>query len=583
MKEFFSRVLSSAAGCFLAGAAVVILLALVPAVSLLSGTGLEDRSVLRLDLRGVLSERSGGAPLGVLGMDRLSPSLEDMLGAIREAAGNGKIAGIYISAGALSAAPASLQELRKALVGFRRSGKFVVSYGGVYTQGAYYVCSAASRLFLNPAGEVEWRGLASESVFYKDLLEKAGIRMQVVRAGSYKSATEPFTSSEMSPENREQVTRYVSGVWSALKKDVSASRKVSVQVLDSLADGYLALKSQKDALASRLVDTLAYESDALDYVAKLAGGEKAADVNFIDAACAVSQSGGSGGSGEIAVYYMYGDIVSNSEEAGLFSEAINAEAVAGDLGALAEDGDVKAVVLRVNSGGGSAYASEQIWHSVKRLAARKPVVVSMGGMAASGAYYLSAGADCIFAEPATLTGSIGVFGIIPDVSGLMKDKLGLSFDGVKTNAHSDFGTLSRPLDEQEKAMLQSYVDRSYSLFVKRVADGRGLSEARVREIAQGRVYTGEDALKIQLVDRLGSLGDAVAEAARRAKASGCAAVHYPRQKSWIERLLEEKAGGYVEARLKECLGEYGEALEFARSVGRADRLQVRVPYVPLIK
>lgn len=580
MKEFFSRVLSSAAGCFLAGAAVVILLALVPAVSLLSGTGLEDRSVLRLDLRGVLSERSGGAPLGVLGMDRLSPSLEDMLGAIREAAGNGKIAGIYISAGALSAAPASLQELRKALVGFRRSGKFVVSYGGVYTQGAYYVCSAASRLFLNPAGEVEWRGLASESVFYKDLLEKAGIRMQVVRAGSYKSATEPFTSSEMSPENREQVTRYVSGVWSALKKDVSASRKVSVQVLDSLADGYLALKSQKDALASRLVDTLAYESDALDYVAKLAGGEKAADVNFIDAACAVSQSGGSG---EIAVYYMYGDIVSNSEEAGLFSEAINAEAVAGDLGALAEDGDVKAVVLRVNSGGGSAYASEQIWHSVKRLAARKPVVVSMGGMAASGAYYLSAGADCIFAEPATLTGSIGVFGIIPDVSGLMKDKLGLSFDGVKTNAHSDFGTLSRPLDEQEKAMLQSYVDRSYSLFVKRVADGRGLPEARVREIAQGRVYTGEDALKIRLVDRLGSLGDAVAEAARRAKAPDCAAVHYPRQKNWIERLLEEKAGGYVEARLKECLGEYGEALEFARSVGRADRLQARVPYVPLIK
>ena len=267
----------------------------------------------------------------------------------------------------------------------------------------------------------------------------------------------------------------------------------------------------------------------------------------------------------------------------MYDDVINAENVTDDLAALADDENVKAVVLRVNSGGGSGYASEQIWHSVKKLAARKPVVVSMGGMAASGAYYLSAGANYVFAEPTTLTGSIGIFGIIPDVSGLLKDKLGLRFDGVKTNRHADFFTTSRPLDEAEKSMLQSYVDRGYDLFVKRVADGRRLSEARVREIAQGRVYTGEVALKIRLVDRLGTLDDAVAEAAKRAKVSEYGTVHYPKQKTWFEQLVEEKTGGYMEAQLREYLGEYHSAFMLVRNIGNADRIQARIPYEPVIK
>ena len=425
--------------------------------------------------------------------------------------------------------------------------------------------------------------MASENIFFKDLLKKIGVEMQVIKVGSYKSATEPFTASEMSPENREQVTQYVSGIWNTIKKDVSSSRKVSVQVLDSLADGYLALKSQKEMLASKLVDTLAYEDGALEYVASLVGAAKAKDIAFVDmdAVNALSREETTGS--EIAVYYMYGDIVSNAEQGGMYDDVINAENVTDDLAALADDENVKAVVLRVNSGGGSGYASEQIWHSVKKLAARKPVVVSMGGMAASGAYYLSAGANYVFAEPTTLTGSIGIFGIIPDVSGLLKDKLGLRFDGVKTNRHADFFTTSRPLDEAEKSMLQSYVDRGYDLFVKRVADGRRLSEARVREIAQGRVYTGEDALKIRLVDRLGTLDDAVAEAAKRAKVSEYGTVHYPKQKTWFEQLVEEKTGGYMEAQLREYLGEYHSAFMLVRNIGNADRIQARIPYEPVIK
>lgn len=583
MKEFFARVLSSAAGFFLAGAIVVIMITVVSLSALVSKPKMSDKSVLRIDLQGVMSERSTESPLDIIGMGEAVPSLETTLGAIAEAKTNSKIAGIYIKAGALSATPATLQELRIAIDDFRKSGKFVVSYGGTYTQGTYYVCSAASRLFLNPIGEIEWKGLASESVYYKDLLKKIGVEMQVVKVGSYKSYTEPFTATEMSPENREQITQYMSGIWNVMKKDVSASRKIKVQALDSLADGYVAMKSQKEVLASHLVDALGYEDEALAHVAKLVGKKKAKDIDFVGTETLVSLGSKKSDGGVIAVYYAYGDIVSSKEQGSIYDNVIEAGTVTDDLDDLRDDDDIKAVVLRVNSGGGSAYASEQIWHSVRKLAERKPVVVSMGGMAASGAYYLSAGSNCIVAEPTTLTGSIGIFGMIPDVSGLLKDKLGLKFDGVKTNVHSDFFTTSRPLNESEKALLQAYVDRGYELFVKRVADGRKLSVERVKEIAQGRVYTGETALGLRLVDKLGTLDDAVAEAAKRAKSKNYHAVHYPLQKSWIERLIEEKTEGYVDARLREYLGEYHSAFTLVKNIGKSDRIQARMPYELIIK
>lgn len=590
MKKFLLNVLSSAAGVFLS-LSIIVILGIVMAVSVSVGMSGQKKanvtpgSVLRIDLQGIVSERAQNTPLASLGLEEVNPSLEEMVQAIKVAKNNKNVKGIYISAGVVSANPASLQELRRAIDEFRKAGKFVVSYGGTYTQGAYYVCSAASKIILNPIGELEWRGLGGEMMFYKDLLKKVGVEMQVVKVGSYKSAVEPFTATEMSPANREQVTQYITSIWGNIKKEVSASRHISVAQLDALADKYMAMQSAEDVVASKLVDKLAYEDDALDEVAKLAGKDDIDDVKFLSPSSLApyADAENEDADNEVAVYYATGDITSGKEEGGMLKEAIVAEKVVPDMKELADDDDVKAVVLRINSGGGSAYASEQIWHAVKKLATKKPVVVSMGDYAASGAYYMSSTAQYIIAEPTTLTGSIGIFGMIPDVSGLMKDKLGIKFDGVKTNAHSDFFSTSRPFNADEKAMLQSYVDRGYDLFVSRVAQGRKLSKARVNEIAQGRVWTGEDALKIKLVDKLGNLDDAVAVAAKRAGLKKYSTAHYPVAKDWWEKILDSKVEGYADAQLRNYLGEFYPAFALLKNADRRDRIQARIPFNPVIR
>lgn len=590
MKKFLLSVLSSAAGVFLS-LSIIGILCVVMAVSVSVGMSGQKKanvtpgSVLRIDLQGIVSERAQNTPLASLGLAEVNPSLEEMVQAIKVAKNNKNIKGIYISAGVVSANPASLQELRRAIDEFRKAGKFVVSYGGTYTQGAYYVCSAASKIILNPIGELEWRGLGGEMMFYKDLLKKVGVEMQVVKVGSYKSAVEPFTATEMSPANREQVTQYITSIWGNIKKEVSASRHISVAQLDALADKYMAMQSAEDVVASKLVDKLAYEDDALDEVAKLAGKDDIEDVKFLSPSSLApfADAENEDDDNEVAVYYATGDITSGKEEGGMLKEAIVAEKVVPDMKELADDEDVKAVVLRINSGGGSAYASEQIWHAVKKLATKKPVVVSMGDYAASGAYYMSSAAQYIIAEPTTLTGSIGIFGMIPDVSGLMKDKLGIKFDGVKTNAHSDFFSTSRPFNADERAMLQSYVDRGYDLFVSRVAQGRKLSKARVNEIAQGRVWTGEDALKIKLVDKLGNLDDAVAVAAKRAGLKKYSTAHYPVEKDWWEKILDSKVEGYADAQLRNYIGEFYPAFALLKNADRRDRIQARIPFNPVIR
>lgn len=589
MKKFLLNVLSSAAGVFLATSIIVILfIVMIVSASMSMGgqpsASVEPHSVLRIDLKGILSERSQSTPLAALGMsDTPAASLEDILRAIDVAKSNNNIDGIYINAGAMSASPASLQEMRRAIDGFRKSGKFVVSYGGTYTQGAYYVCSAASKVMLNPFGELEWRGLGGEMMFYKDLLKKIGVEMQVVKVGTYKSAVEPYTATEMSPANREQVTRYITSIWGNMKKEVSASRKIPVEKLNALADMYMAMKSPKEVLASKLIDKLAYEDEALAEVAKLSGKKDIDDLKFVQPASIAPIAESKTDGGEIAVYYACGNIVSGETEGGLFDQAIIADKIMPDLDDLAKDDGVKAVVLRINSGGGSAYASEQIWHSIKKLAAKKPVVVSMGDLAASGAYYMSSAAQYIVAEPTTLTGSIGIFGMIPDVSGLMKDKLGIKFDGVKTNAHSDFFSTSRPFNAEERAMLQSYVDRGYDLFTSRVAEGRKMTKQQVDEIAQGRVWTGEDALKIKLVDKLGNLDDAVAVAAKRAGLKEYHSIHYPASKEWWEKILDSKMQDYTDAQLRSYLGELYPALSLLKNIDKRDRVQALIPFTPVIR
>ena len=589
MKKFLLNVLSSTLGVLLSISIIAILLGVtVVSVALSSSSrpSVTSHSVLRLDLKGVLSERSDATPLASLGLSEINPSLEDMLRAIKVAKDNKNIDGIYVVANAVSANPASLQELRRALADFRKSGKFVVSYGGTYTQSAYYVCSAASKVMLNPIGELEWRGLGGEVMFYKDLLKKLGIEMQVVKVGTYKSAVEPFTATEMSEANREQVTCYITGIWNNIKKEVSASRNIPVNKLDALADKYMALRPANEALSEKFVDRLAYEDDALLEVAKLSGQSEIDDIHFVKpealAPLAVDEEL-NGGDDEIAVYYACGDIVSNKEGGLAYGSAIVADKVIPDLRELADEDDVKAVVLRINSGGGSAYASEQIWNAIKKLATKKTVVVSMGDMAASGAYYMSSAAHYVVAEPTTLTGSIGIFGMFPDVSGLMKDKLGLRFDGVKTNAHSDFFSTSRPFTEEEKAMLQSYVDRGYNLFAKRVAQGRKLTVQQVDSIGQGRVWTGEDALGIKLVDKLGNLDDAIAIAAKRAGVKKYSVAHYPVAQEWWEEMLESQMDGYADARLRSYLGELYPAVSLLKNIDSRDRVQARIPFNPVVK
>lgn len=589
MKKFLLSVLSSAVGVFLALALIFIIgvgAAITAAMSMSSLPAVPPKSVLRIYLSGLMAERSQDSPLAAFGMGDVRSGLEDIMLAVREAAQNKNVAGIYISAGALSASPASLQELRGALADFRKTGKWVVSYGGTYTQGAYYVCSAASKVMLNPIGEVEWRGLGGEMMFYKDLLRKIGVEMQVVKVGTYKSAVEPFTSTEMSPANREQVQRYIGGIWETMKSGVAKSRKIPAATLDTLANRYMALRDAKETLASKLVDKLAYEDDALEYVAKLAGEDEAGDINFVEPSqlAAIHTDKDSGGDGEVAVYYASGDIVSGSEEGNLFDEAIVADDIIPDLDDLADDDDVKAVVLRVNSGGGSAYASEQIWNAVRKLSKKKPVVVSMGDMAASGAYYMSCAARYIVAQPTTLTGSIGIFGMIPDVSGLMKDKLGIKFDGVKTNAHSDFFSASRPMNAGELAMLQGYVDRGYALFTSRVAQGRKMTRQQVDKIAQGRVWTGRDALAIRLVDRLGGLDDAVAIAAKQAGLKKYSTTHLPAQRQWWETALDKGLNGYADAKVREYLGPaLYPAVSMLKTIDKRDRVQALMPYAPVIR
>lgn len=583
MKDFFKYVLATMVGIIGVGIftmimSVVMLIALVAATS--SSPSVSDDTVLRINLNGTIQERATENPLAELfGNSALeNQGLDDLKTAIAEAKTNRHIKGIYIEAGMLSTDYAIAQELRKALLNFKESKKFVVAYGDNYTQGAYYVASVADKVLLNPSGMLDWHGMASRPIFYKDLLEKIGVKMQIFRVGTYKSAVEPFMATEMSPANREQVTSFLTDIWSNIKKEVAASRRLSEATLDQYANQYVALTAPEQYIRMKLVDGLAY-ADQVRAELRQRIGNKA--VRFISPAALaeIAQPTYTIGADEVAVYYASGEIVDVAAESN-FSEndQIVGSKVVSDLDELANDDDVKAVVLRINSPGGSAYASEQMWRAVQLLKAKKPVVVSMSGVAASGGYYLACGADCIFAEPTTLTGSIGIFGIVPDVSGLLTEKLGLHFDVVKTNEASDFGAVGRSFNAAESAAMQAYVERGYRLFLSRVAAGRKMTPAQVDSIAQGRVWTGGQALRIRLVDRIGGLNEAIAEAAARAKMKAYSVASYPAPLPWYADFGSNLRDDYMERQLRRSLGEYYAPLQFVQGIEGRNRLQARVPF-----
>ena len=542
-----------------------------------------DHSVLCINLDATVEERAENNPFDKLlgGGYAEAQGLDDILVAIREAKTNSKIEGIYLKGGVLNTEAATIQEIRKALVDFKESGKFILAYAEIYSQGGYYLASVADKIMMNPSGMLEWKGLASQPIFYKELLEKLGVDMQVFRVGTYKSAVEPFICTEMSDANRAQVQSFVNDIWGNFLTDVSESRKISVDSLNAFANDYMFFDKAETTIDYGFVDTLVYDNGVRDVLRNHIGGVK---VNLVTpkelASVVVPQTKDN----EIAVYYAFGEIVDEKTSglSGGDAEIVGSKIVK-DLDKLMNDDKVKAVVLRINSPGGSAFASEQMWNAIELLKAKKPVVVSMGDYAASGGYYMSCNANRIFAEPTTLTGSIGIFGMVPNVSGLLTEKLGLHFDVVKTNDAADFGAMGRGFNKKETAAMQAYIERGYDLFLTRVANGRGMTKEAVNEIAQGRVWTGQQALGIGLVDQLGTLEDAIAYAAELAETPDYAVGNYPAKDDFMTQFLDATKENYLERELRVLLGEHYRSLNVLKQIEGGNYLQARMPYDPNVR
>ena len=549
----------------------------------------EKNSVFVLNLSGTISEQGSENPLSMFtGDNSLNSGLNDILSSIKKAKANDDIKGIYIEAGALAANYATLQEIRNALDDFRKSGKWIVAYGDFYTQGAYYVASVADKVYINPKGIVDWHGIGAQTMFYKDFMAKFGVKWEVVKVGTFKSATETFTEEKMSDANRLQTKTFIDGTWRNVCDAVSKSRGISVDSLNSYADSYLALQATETLVKAKMVDGMMYGDQVKDAVKKMMKLEKDDDIAQLTLNDMLNVKDEKVEGSEIAVYYAEGDIVQDPKAATMFgnNNYIASRKVCKDLEDLMNDDDVKAVVVRINSGGGDAYASEQMWHQMSELRKVKPVVVSMGDYAASGAYYMSAPASWIVAQPNTLTGSIGIFAVIPDLSGLVTSKLGVRFDEVKTNRNSTFGNLmARPFNAEEKAMLQASVNRGYSLFRQRVADGRRLPVESVEKIAQGRVWLATDALNIKLVDQLGGIDDAVKKAAELAKLKDYYTSDYPAAASWMDNLLNSmsSSGTYLDEQLRQTLGDFYQPFTMLRSIDKREAIQARIPYAISIK
>lgn len=588
MKDFLKYTLATVTGLVLTGV-VFFIFGIVALLGMTfsepTATQVTPHSVMMLQLKGSLTERSQEDPLAfLLGDTYQGYGLNDVLAAIRKAKEHPDIEGIYIQAGYLNAGFASLEEIRNALLDFKESGKSIVTYADTYTQGLYYLSSVADKVLLNPKGMIEWKGLAASPVFYKELLEKVGVEMQVFKVGTYKSAVEPYIATEMSDANREQVSMYIHSIWQHMVKQVAEARQQTPQRLNEAADEMLMFQPAEKCLTYGLADALVYKDEVEDLLKQQCGLNEDDEVNYLslEAMKHLQNAQPKDKSGQIvAVYYASGQIVDYAVETPLTAgnePMIVANKVIADLKKLQKNDDVKAVVLRINSPGGSAYASEQIWHAVSQLKREKPVIVSMGDYAASGGYYMACNADTIVAQPTTLTGSIGIYGMFPNTQKLT-EKLGVHFDGVKTNRYADFGSFGRGLNEGEKGLMQRYVNEGYDLFLTRCANGRLMTKEAVDKVAQGRVWTGADALERGLVDVLGGLDTAIGIAARKAQVESYTLQAFPKQSGFLEALLEMSPTVYLQ---RMYLG--GQAAELYSTLQQInhwdcyDPIQAIVPY-----
>lgn len=586
MKDFLKYTLATIVGVI----ACIIIMSIISIVSVVGivasssspTANISDSSLFKLELKGTVSEQLVEDPFeSITSNEQTALGLNDILASIQKAADNAYIKGIYLEAGNIAAQPASMEEIRNALLRFKQTGKFIVAYGDTYSESDYYICSVADKVILNPKGSVHWHGLASQTIYFKDLLAQFGVEMEVFKVGTYKSAVEPYTSMEMSAENREQISAYITSIWNNIVKGVSLSRGISAEQLNLYADQYMAYCTAEECLAAGLVDTILYKDGTRDYLKQLMGTDlddrlkvvTLNEVKNIQKNVPLDKSGNI-----IAMYYAEGQIVDKPSKGMGTTAEIVGEKVCTDLRKLRDDENVKAVVLRVNSPGGSAYASEQIWNEVAQLKAKKPVIVSMGDYAASGGYYISCAADTIIAQPSTLTGSIGIFGMFPNPHKLLTDKLKLNIETVKTNRFADFGGLGRPFSSGERAIMQRYINRGYDTFIQRCADGRGMAKSEIEAVAQGRVWTGEMAQEVGLVDLLGDIEMAQKIAAEKAGIDSYTLISYPEKQNAFAMLLNQTRESYIEARIGKMMGEFKQELNLIYNLEQMNNLQTRLPY-----
>ena len=582
MKQFLKFTLATIVGIFIASLlGIFISFGIIGAIagSADKATTLKPNSIYQIDLEGNLVDRSQEDPLsGAFAHALGKPSentigLDDVLGNIEKAKKDDNIVGIYLKGGSLSGGVASIKEIRNALIDFKKSGKFIVAYADNYSQRMYYLASVADKILINPQGMLELKGLSAQTMFFKNTLDKLGIEMQVVKVGTFKSAVEPYVNTKMSDANRLQVNVFMGSIWNNILKEISASRKIPVAKLNSYADEMMMFQPTEKSKQYGLVDGLVYieqvDSVLKKYVKNLKKGD---DLTFVkqEAMTKVPDTAKYDKS-KVALIYAVGEIT-DTEGDGIVSRDL-----VKTINDVEKDSAVKAVVFRISSPGGSAYGSEQIWHALSVLKAKKPLIVSMGDYAASGGYYIACVADKIFAQPTTITGSIGIFGVIPNIKGL-DDKIGITYDGVKTNKMSDAISINRPFTPEERDLMQSYVNRGYELFVKRCADGRKMKTEQIKAIAEGRVWTGEDALKIGLVDKIGGLNDAIKLAVEKAKLKSYNIKEYPEKEDFMTKFMKN-FGKDVETRIAKIqLGEQYNLFKQVKNLDKINGIQARLPY-----
>ncbi|WP_294348961.1 signal peptide peptidase SppA [uncultured Sphingobacterium sp.] len=583
MKSFFKYVLATITGIVISFVVLFIVLmgiigAIISSASSDQEVVVKSNSVLYLSFDYDITERSEANPLGSLNLPGYSTKnigLDDILARIKYAATDGNIKGIYLDASHVGVGFASLKEVRDELLAFKKTGKFVVAYNAGYDQKAYYVASIADKVYVNPQGTIDFKGLASSTMFYKDLLDKVGVEMQIVKVGTFKSAVEPYFLNKMSEPNRLQVTSYLGSIYTTFIDEIAASRKISSDSLRAIANNYL-VRDADDAVKYKLADAKLYKDELLSDLRKRLKISEKDDISFVSLLDYNKKVKDDVSGSEVAVLYAAGEIVDGE---GTGPGQIGGDKFSRELRKLREDDAVKAVVLRVNSPGGSALASDIIWREVVLTKKVKPVIVSMGDLAASGGYYISAAADSIFAEPTTITGSIGVFGVIPNFQNLMNNKIGVHYDGVKTGRFADLMTsFDRPLTAEERDIIQREVDKVYGTFTKVVADGRKLSIADVDSIGQGRVWTGAQGVNNKLVDRLGNLDTAIQAAAKKAKLSNYKVSQYPEKEDPFTSILNNSKEKVQVWLAKEQMGEYYRYFDVMKKATAQTGVQARLPY-----